>query len=121
MQVQVISINAALFGGYPSIVWQGDIEPEDLGLTEPPPLEGHPPGEVNEGLFRFFNRVQEEDVERLRDLSFELPSLSVGDLVHWSERTFRVAGTGFEQITGSDDYQAALAVYALRSMKEGTE
>jgi hypothetical protein len=56
-----------------------------------------------EEVFRFFNRVDEADCDRLDALGYHLPSLSVGDRVQvcWpgcEPRAFRVAGVGFEHI-----------------------
>jgi len=113
MQVQIVSIQAALHGR-PSIVWIGDVTQEDLAeAIRRDPLDE---GEVNEALFRFFNRVDDPDVDRLAEVGFELPSLSVGDLLHWGSKTFRVAGSGFEQITDSAEYAMALTAYTLKTM-----
>jgi hypothetical protein len=117
MNVQIVSIQAAIHGR-PSILWHGEVElpeqahPINDGITEQ---------EVNEFLFRYFNRVDEEDGDRLAEIGFELPSLSVGDLIHWASTTWRVAGMGFEKITGSDEYVMALTAYTLRTASEEGE
>jgi hypothetical protein len=115
MQVQIVSIQAALHGR-PSIVWLGDVSAEDLGLDPVALTHEAAEGTVNEQLFRFFNRVDEPDVDRLEALGFDLPSLSVGDLLHWGSKTWRVAGAGFEQITDSAEYVMALTAYTLKTM-----
>jgi hypothetical protein len=47
-------------------------------------------------IFRLFNRVEEADCERLAALGYELPSLSVGDLIELDGHTWRVAPVGFQ-------------------------
>jgi hypothetical protein len=108
MNVEIVSIQAAIHGR-PSITWHGDV---------PVGFSGHI-GQTNEALFRFFNRVDEADNDKLAAVGYFLPSLSVGDLLHWGSKTWRVAGAGFEAITGSDDYVLALTAYTLRSMTGG--
>ncbi len=39
--------------------------------------------ETAEWLFRYFNRVEDCDVHRLDELCYDLPSVSVGDVVSW--------------------------------------
>ena len=46
--------------------------------------EGEVPTMTLEGLFRFFNRVEPEDDERLADMGYHLPSLTCNDIV-WAE------------------------------------
>lgn len=108
MRVEIVSIMAAL-AGRDSIVWTGDVEiafPEFAASS------------VNAHLFRYFNRVDDEDAARLEAIGYRLPSLSVGDLVHWNGKTWRVAGLGFDLVTGDNDYVTALALYALKSAAE---
>lgn len=112
MRVEIVSIQAAIHGR-PSILWTGDVSPEDLAAVHPARDESE--GAVNEGLFRFFNRVDDGDEERLERIDYRLPSLSVGDLLHWESKTWRVAGVGFDAITGSDEYVMALAAYTVQS------
>ena len=114
MQVQIVSIQAAL-AGRPSILWHGEIEPADLTEVTGG-LDGIDEAATNEALFRFFNRVDERDNDRLEAIGYRLPSLSVGDLLHWGSRSFRVAGSGFECITDNPDYAMALTAYALHTM-----
>jgi hypothetical protein len=61
-------------------VWQGLVPQMDL-----------------EGIFRFFNRVEPGDGERLEALGYDLPSLSTGDLVTVGGKRWRVASVGFEE------------------------
>ena len=52
----------------------------------------------------------------LEDIGYTMPSLSVGDLIHWDHVTYRVAGSGFEKLTESSDYAMALTAYTLKTM-----
>lgn len=91
MRVEIISINAAVVGDRDSITWTGEVDIDPSGQAV---------DAVNELLFRAFNRVEDRDDARLADLGYFLPSLSVGDLVHWGGYTYRVAGMGFEPMQG---------------------
>lgn len=90
LPVEIFSMQAAVHG-YPSVMWRGDV----------PGVRDENPAVTNNKLFRFFNVVDEEDVDRLRDIGYKLPSLSTSDIIHWSGVTYRVAMIGFEQITGN--------------------
>jgi hypothetical protein len=87
---------AACGGRYPT-TWQGDIQ-----------LESN--GNLPEQIFRFFNRVDEADGERLKKLGYNLPSLSVGDyftvkFAMWpNATTYRVLGTDFDKVTNNAKY-----------------
>lgn len=125
MKVQIVSIQAALTGRE-SIVWTGDVEHSKLVMFMPQEFRAQavtsgagsvPVVIVNAAIFRIFTRVDERDIKRLERIGYELPSLSVGDLIHWNETTWRVAGAGFEKITGSEEYTTALALYALKSVE----
>jgi hypothetical protein len=121
MRVTVVSIHAAL-AGRDEITWTGNVTADDLGLAHGPnPTDEAMRERINDALFRCFNRVDPIDEQRLDAIGYRLPSLSVGDLIHWERQTFRVAGLGFERITGSEDYVVALAAYALRSAAEAPE
>lgn len=119
MNLQIVSIQAALRGG-PPIVWIGDVEHSELmtlnGQLDEPIERGTMDSITNAAIFRFFNRVDEADSDRLAEIGFNLPSLSVGDLISWGARTWRVSGAGFECITDSADYVMALTAYTLRTM-----
>lgn len=125
MRVEIVSIQAAIHGR-PSILWSGEIDAIDLvkifghGVTTDERIDED---RFNNALFRFFNCVDDGDEERLEAIGYRLPSLSVGDLLHWGSKTWRVAGVGFEAITGSDEYVMALAAYTMQSTfrKEATE
>jgi hypothetical protein len=54
---------------------------------------------VNEQIFRLFNRVDVEDGERLDAWNYNLPSMSVGDMLTHSRKTWLVADIGFVQLT----------------------
>lgn len=117
MRVEIVSVYAAL-AGRESIVWVGDVEPDAeldrLARTSGAAFDAH----ANDWLFRYFNRVDESDNARLEAIGYTLPSLSVGDLVHWASTTWRVSGWGFDRLTGDDGYSVALALYALRTSSD---
>lgn len=101
MRVEIFSMMAAANAKSSGTTWRGDVP---IGFS------GHYMATA-ESVFRFFNVVDETDVERLEKLGYRLPSLSVGDYftVHFPAtaehgpterpRTFRVIGMGFEEIT----------------------
>lgn len=74
--------NAALrpYGGekYPETTWTGDVPTFSL-----------------EEIFRMFNRVHYGDAERLERIGYQLPSLSMGDVVETPDGRFEVAAVGF--------------------------
>jgi hypothetical protein len=120
MRVEIVSMQAAV-AGRESIVWIGEIAEAEFGLVhtvEDGGLSDRACRVVNERLFRLFNRVDDEDGPRLEAIGYRLPSLSVGDLLVWGAQTWRVAGSGFDRVTGDADYVVALALYALRSAAE---
>lgn len=47
-------------------------------------------------IFRFFNRVDEGDHERMAACGYELPSLSVGDKILLADQWYEVASLGFK-------------------------
>jgi hypothetical protein len=51
-----------------------------------------------EYVFRFFNRLDGADEERLRAIGYGLPSLSAGDIVTLGEDRWRCLATGWEQL-----------------------
>ena len=51
-----------------------------------------------EEIFRFFNRVEYGDGERLEEIGYDLPSLSVGDIVTWNGKRRRVEPVGWVEI-----------------------
>lgn len=103
MKVTVISMMAAAHGR-DSIAWTGEVTDHAPDVS---------PEQVNEWLFRLLNRVDEADVRFLRERGYDLPSLSVGDYLHWEGVTWRVEGSGFSRYTGSDE--AVRATMGLRS------
>lgn len=74
---------------YPSTTWTG----EAAWTDEPRKVEDR-----LTSLFRMFNRVTEEDCDRLDDLGYELPSLSVGDQIEMDGATYEVKPIGFERV-----------------------
>lgn len=52
-----------------------------------------------EQIFRFFNRVDFGDGERLEEIGYTLPSLSVGDVVEWHGKRYRVEPVGWVEIS----------------------
>lgn len=62
--------------------WEGDVD-----VTAP------------DQAFRFFNRVDEDDVRRLGELNYHLPSLSVGDLLTIDDKTWRCESVGWSEVT----------------------
>jgi hypothetical protein len=93
MKVTVVSMMAAAHGRE-SITWTGDVG----GLDPTAPSD-----QINERCFRLFNRVDESDARYLQAKGYDLPSLSVGDFLHWGTTTWRVEGMGFSRYTGSDE------------------
>jgi hypothetical protein len=51
-----------------------------------------------ERIFRLFNRVSDEDAERLQRMDYKLPSLSVGDIVTMEGTHYLVCGMGFKPV-----------------------
>jgi hypothetical protein len=65
--------------------WEGDVPPAPEGMT------------VLEHVFRYFNRVDQADIDRLDELDYQLPSLSVSDVVTIDDGPrWRCAGVGWE-------------------------
>jgi hypothetical protein len=100
MRVTVVSMMAAAHGRE-SITWTGDVA-----------VSRHAePDQINERLFRMFNRVDESDARYLQARGYDLPSLSVGDYLHWESQTWRVEGSGFSLYTGSEGaFRASLGI-----------
>lgn len=61
--------------------------------------EGAPQQKL-EVAFRFFNRVTDEDVERLERIGYTLPSMSAGDRVVLNGEAWVCAGVGFRREGG---------------------
>lgn len=72
-------------GGRPA-TWQGELD--DLRDLE--------------DAFRYFNRVDEADCERLERIGYKLPSLSVGDIVTVDGNPHVVASMGFAPISADE-------------------
>jgi hypothetical protein len=104
MKVTVISMQA-IMAGRDEITWTG--ETSELIWREGS-VPDDPAAAVNEHLFRFFNRVDERDERRLQGIGYSLPSLSVGDVIYWNRKAWRVAGEGFRFIDPDDLARASL-------------
>lgn len=74
----------AASGGRHECVWHGDVD-----------VEAEKPEDINERIFRLFNRVSLEDNDRLEAMGYTLPSLSVGDVIIHSGEAWTVAPLGF--------------------------
>lgn len=85
-----IHSSLAVEGGRDKTAWKGT--PDQLGVAVPSEMNNPPfpdkDGELSKqvvgflsNVFRRTNRVDEEDVARLEEAGYELPSLSVGDIV----------------------------------------
>lgn len=97
MRVEIFSMMAAVGGVPKGTTWAGYIDP----------IEGESDEQLLERIYRLFNRVEDWDYARLEEIGYRLPSLSAGDYVtlHSKEvRTWRVAGVGFELVTGNRDF-----------------
>lgn len=111
LTVAVLSMMAAATGGRHGFLWNGEVPAEWL----PPDAAAADFGAVNESLFRYFNRVEEDDARRLEASGYLLPSLSWGDLIGYRDRVFRVAAIGFESMPGKTVLETvALALSQLR-------
>jgi hypothetical protein len=97
MIVEIFSIHAAVAGEESGTTWRGELS-----------LSPANPEDALEIVYRFLNRVDEGDHERMAEVGYTLPSLSMGDFVtlHLPDypRTWRVASVGFEPVTGNADY-----------------
>jgi hypothetical protein len=101
VNVQIVSVTA-IAHEHEHIVWAGEVPIafEGLRLDESDPAVCI---DVNSQIFRCLNRVDGADSGRLARMGYMLPSLSVGDLIHWRAQTWRVAATGFERVGISID------------------
>jgi hypothetical protein len=93
MQIRIVS----MFGlSHPKShgIWAGEVE----GVT------------TLDDIYRYFNRVDELDRERLERIEYDLPSLSVGDLVGIKRGEYyelwRVASNGFDHVFPGMDLKA---------------
>jgi hypothetical protein len=66
----------------------------------PDTWEGEVPQMGPEEIFRFFNRVDKPDSDRLAGLGYELPSMSVGDIITIDGMLqYRVDPVGFTRVS----------------------
>lgn len=66
--------------------WTGTIPTAPAGTDD----------DTNERIFRIFNRVTDADCDWLNDVGYNLPSLSVGDVILYNGKGYRVARIGFD-------------------------
>ncbi len=89
--VRIVSMFALMDAYSEKFSWEGEVH-----------LEGANDLELCEDIFRKFNRVSDEDVRRLSELNYILPSVSVGDIIGWRDNDmyvlFRIDSLGFTQI-----------------------
>jgi hypothetical protein len=103
MEIEIFSVMAAI-AGKREITWQGLVN--DVMLA----------GEIAKGdedalcdrVYRLFNRVDENDGDRLERWKYFLPSLSLGDYVRIGDNTYRVDTIGFTKITNNPAVAAEL-------------
>lgn len=74
--------------GDESPVWSGEVE-IPMGADRDAFLDN---------VYRFFNRVDDADNERLDDIGYNLPSLSSGDTVMFDGKVFYCAPVGWQQV-----------------------
>ena len=86
IDLTIISMMAAA-AGRNNCYWRGFCE-----------VVGDTNAEVNEHIFRMFNRVDEEDTVYLEEIGYDLPSLSVGDVIVYGGNAFIVKTTGFTEV-----------------------
>lgn len=121
MRVGIFSMTGACIGAHeetPLHMWVGDVpvqhpsyplavcslcrsrEQYDEGICVE---SGHHDTDemILDRIFRFFNRVDEGDHERMKAVGYMLPSLSVGDLISFNHVTYRVDRIGFTKLTGT--------------------
>lgn len=77
----------SLWSHFSEQVWTGEV-----GLPEAP-VERQ-----LEFIFRKFNCVDEEDAAFMERVGYDMPSLSIGDLVEFDGKTWAVANFGFLEI-----------------------
>ena len=107
MHVQIFSMMAASCGSPNSgPMWIGTLPTGKVGrYSIAVPVQWNDPkneDQVNDILFRYFNRVHLDDDDRLAAIGYNLPSMSVGDFVSWGGNTYRVMRAGFEKVTGTE-------------------
>jgi len=71
--------------------WTGTIEQAGMDASEDRDV-------LLNQIFRTFNRVDIADGEFLKQIGYELPSLSSGDEITIGIQTYRVESTGFSEV-----------------------
>lgn len=93
IDLTIISFFAAASGNNEP-TWRGNVNielPDDLPRNERVAY-------INEQIFRMFNRVDDEDAVMLETVGYDLPSLSVGDMIIWGGKGYEVASIGFRDL-----------------------
>jgi hypothetical protein len=81
------------------------------------PTSGELAGDaLHSAVFRFFTLVDERDSDRLERLGYQLPSLSVGDLVTIVGVPLIVAAASFESLVGHERLKSFIV--AMLTAKE---
>lgn len=132
MKIQIFSMMAAIVGTEHGAQWEGEFyvewvdqngsacdeciarEQYDEGLCVEAGHKEPTVEQINERIFRLFNRIDPGDDARLTALGYFLPSLSVGDFVTWGYPpiTYAVAPIGFQTVTGNENQAARLIMEA---------
>jgi hypothetical protein len=84
-----------IYSHFKDQVWEGEV-PELDSIEEYDEVERD--AVINERVFRLFNRVDDEDNERLEAWGYRLPSLSVGDVIEYDGQAWKVDDFGFQRI-----------------------
>ncbi len=89
MEVTILSMAAAA-AGQQNCCWRGElpIQPYTKDETLDDEL-------INNLIYRKLNRVTEQDCEWLDKVGYDLPSLSIGDVIVRQGTSWRVDGIGF--------------------------
>ena len=85
-------MHLAIWSHWRDQYWEGTIpDPQDPTV-----------GAALEHVFRFFNRVEDGDHDRMLEVGYDLPSLSVGDHVElFGSGRWEVAPTGWALVRGA--------------------
>lgn len=96
-----------VYSHFRSQSWSGEVPDAELdGLQHI--------GNINEQLFRLFNRVDEADVKRLEEWGYHLPSLSVGDTIAYQGKRFLVADIGFTEMGPSHEEELEARLWEIQ-------
>src|SRR5688572_26158718 len=100
VKVRIVSLFALANSEGDGFAWEGSVDEAVLRELSPVTDLDNPLGKA-QALYRYFNRVNQDDTERLESVGYRYPSLSVGDLLCWWEgetvRCYTVASIGFTE------------------------